>query len=129
MRISRYYRHYQSKTVRYVVLMSGELEQGGIPILPDILGIALSTSNHGKHGWGFTAREMTPRSAILNSKTKLIPCFSLYRHDIPDLQDQSKKTPLNYAFDYIIVPIIHNFCKTFLQLGILVEAHRRRRYL
>lgn len=133
VRISRCYRHYQSKTLRHAVLISGELEQANIPILPETLGIALPTAKNGKRGWGFTVRELTPRPTILDRKTKLIPCFSLYGHDIHDLQgdpllfklirDQSKKTPLDYVLDYIITPIVHDFCKAFLQLGILLEAH------
>ncbi len=133
VRISRYYRHFESHTVRHAVMMSAELERINIPILPETLGIALPNTKDRQGGWGFVVREMTPRPAILDRKTKLMPCFSLYGRDIHDLEGepllvklirhQSKKNAINYVLDYIMVPIIRNFCKAFLQLGILLEAH------
>ena len=133
VRISRYIRDLGPQTIRHSVLMSHELERSGIPILPETLGISLPAVRGGKCGWGFIVREMTPRPAILGCRTQLIPCFSLYGRDVHDIEGdpllvklirhQSKKHAADYILDYIMLPIIRNFCSTFLRSGILLEAH------
>ncbi|UJR17312.1 hypothetical protein I4U23_004207 [Adineta vaga] len=133
VRISRYYRNLGPRTIHHSILMSGELESIDIPILPETIGISLPATKDGKYGWGFLIREMTPRPIILHRETKLIPCFSLYGLDLHHLDDeplliqlirhQSKKSPADYILDYIMIPIIQNFCRAFLHLGILLEAH------
>lgn len=139
VQISRYVRNLGPRTIRHSVMVSRDLELLRIPILPETIGFSLPPTDD-KFGWGFIVRELTVRPSLSpERRTCLIPCFSLFARDsehmdadpllVKLIREQTERSPARYILDFVMLPIIRDFCIAFSEVGILLEAHAQNSLL
>ncbi len=133
--ITRSKRDLTGKTIEHSIAISDRIATSMVAkrnpwfaYLPETFGVAYGTE---EDSWGYLVREMTPRPFVGKDRL-LIPLFSLYS---PDAEDPNAKPllaelilhsgmdPKTYITNKILFPLLQCWVDTFLETGVVLEAH------